>query len=302
MSRFRECPSCRALLTEDQLNSSQGTCPYCDARVGAPGEYADPDAAPTVRRRRPLAPLEVPYTLGGKLLLSFQLLFEQMPLIAALVLMIKLPSNVAIELIAEKHANPADPFGALWLVALVELFFGPIYAAGIVTMLANRMSGHATSFRDATKVGVDKWATLFAARIVANVYIFCGLLAFIIPGIVLAIRYSLIDEVVVLENATVADSRHRSAALVRGKGFTIFQAGLVSRLIIVAFASVVARLAGDAGLIGDPVARACFDCLINVFAISFSILLFLYYWEAQTEWKEAALSNSYETAVQEHES
>ena len=67
MPRYRECPSCRALLTEDQLTATEGLCPYCDARVGDHGEFASPDAAPDFRRRRPLAPLSVPEPLGGKL-------------------------------------------------------------------------------------------------------------------------------------------------------------------------------------------------------------------------------------------
>lgn len=283
MSRFRECPSCRALLTEDQLASTGGICPYCDARVAPAVDRHDPDAAPIVRPRRLFEPISVPATVTEKLLLSFRLLFEQLPLLAALVLIIKLPSNMAIELIAQKQANPADPFAAVWLVMLVELFFGPIYGAAIVVAMANRMVGQSTEFGEAIRTGIDHWARLFAARFVANLLIFLGLFAFIIPGIILAIRYSLIDAVVVLEDSPVADSRNRSAALVYGRGMKIFQAGLLMRILIVGFSSLVARVMIQADWFDDPMARALFDSLINVFAISFAILLFLFYWEAREE-------------------
>lgn len=302
MSQFRECPSCRALLTDDQLASTGGLCPYCDARVAASEEFQDSDAAPIARPRRLFEPVSVPFTITEKLLLSFRLLFEQLPLLAALVLIIKLPSNMAIELIAEKHANPADPLAPVWLVLLVEFFFGPIYGAAIVAAMANRMSGRATEFGEAIRVGIDHWARLFAARFVANLLILLGLFAFIIPGIILAVRYSLIDEVVVLEGSSVADSRNRSAALVHGRGLKIFQAGLLLRLLIGGFASVLARAATQAGWLGDPVVRAGFGSLINVFGISFMILLFLFYWEAHAEEEEAAAPEPFEPAVHEERS
>lgn len=298
MSRFRECPSCRALLTDDQLAATGGLCPYCDARVAPAEDFRDPDDASALRPPRSFAPVPIPFTITEKLFLSFRLLFEQLPLLAGLVLLIKLPSNMAIELIAEKHANPADPFAAVWLVALVELFFGPIYGAAIVVVMANRMAGRATGFGEAIRAGVDHWIPLFAARLLANVLILLGLFAFIIPGIILAVRYSLVDEAVVLEGSSPVDSRNRSATLVHGRGMKIFQAGLLLRLLIVGFSTLVARAVIRVGWFDDPMARAGFDSMINVFAISFVILLFLFYWEARAE-EEANALEPFAPAVHE---
>lgn len=298
MSRFRECPSCRALLTEDQLASTGGRCPYCDARVASAEDFQDSEAAPVVRPPRLFEPVSIPVTITEKLLLSFRLLLEQLPLLAALVLIIKLPSNMAIELIADQNANPADPFGAVWLVMLVELFFGPIYGAAIVVAMANRMMGRSTEFGEAMRTGVDHWARLFAARFVANLLILLGLFAFIIPGIILAVRYSLIDAVVILEGSPVAESRNRSAQLVHGRGMKIFQAGLLLRILIVGFSSLIARVMIQADWFDDPMARAIFDSLINVFGISFAILLFLFYWEAHEE-EQAIVPEPFEPMVRE---
>lgn len=301
MPRYRECPSCRALLTDDQLAATGGLCPYCDARVAPAEEFQDPDAAPIARPRRSFEPLAVPFTIAEKLLLSLRLLFEQLPLMAALVLLIKLPSNMVIEVIAEKHANPADPFAAVWLVGLVELFFGPIYGAAIVVVMANRMAGRATSFGEAIRAGADYWIPLFAARLLAGAMIFLGLFAFLIPGIILAVRYSLIDEVVVLEGSPTVDSRNRSAALVHGRGMKIFQAGLFLRLLVLGFSVMVARAADQAGWFDDPIARGVFDSLVNVLAISFTILLFLFYWEAREE-ENSGSPEPFKPAVREETS
>lgn len=266
----------------------RGTLPLLRRPRRARRGFQDPDAAPSVRPRRLFEPISVPFTITEKILLSLRLLLEQLPLLAALVLVITLPANVAIRLIVEKHGNPADPLAPAMLIMLVEVFFGPIYGAAIVVAMANRMAGRATDFGEAIRTGIDHWARLFAARFVASLLIFLGLFAFIIPGIILAIRYSLIDEVMVLEGSSIADSRNRSASLVYGRGLKIFQAGLLLRILIAGFASLVARVMVQADWFDDPMARALFDSLINVFAISFAILLFLFYWEAREEEQSAA--------------
>ena len=137
-------------------------------------------------------------------------MFEQLPLLAGLVLLVKLPSNMAIELIAEKPPIPpthSRPSGwSPWSRSSSDRSTAP----AIVVVLANRMSGRATEFGHAIRTGVDQWARLFAARLVANFLILLGLFAFIVPGIILAVRYSLIDAVVVLEGASVAESRNRA--------------------------------------------------------------------------------------------
>ncbi len=283
MPLYRECPSCRALLTEEQLNSTRGLCPYCDSRVGESDEFASPDAAPDFRRRRSLAPISVPEPIGGKLGTALFLLFEQFAIIAGLMLIIKLPSNIAIEVIADRNPNPVDPFEVLRLRFLVDLFFGPIYMAGVVTLLANRMAGLPTTFSEAARAGLHNWARLFAAQIVARIFIVCGLILFIVPGVVLAVRYCLIDEAVVLEGAGAADSRARSSALTAGKELKILAAGAASIFLAVSFGVLVVDLAEQAGLLEHPAARAAVFSLADVFTIFNSIVLFLYYWEARAE-------------------
>jgi len=289
MQRYRECPSCRALLTQDQLTTTEGTCSYCDARVGEPGEYANPDAASDdLRRRRPLAPLTVPETLGGKLATAFFLLLEQFPIIAGLILLIKLPSNLGIGFLVEQNPNPVGPGEVFQLRWLVEIFFGPIYLAAVVTLLANRMSGRPTSFGEAARAGLHCWSRLFAARIVSGVFIALGLILLIVPGIILAVRYCFIDEMVVLEGSSVADSRARSSALASGRELKIFLAGFTSTALIVALTRVAAELAENAGILEDTVMSAIFISVVDVLGIFVTIVTFLYYWEARAEHEYAA--------------
>jgi hypothetical protein len=229
----------------------------------------------------PSGPLEVPGDFGGKFVMAFRLLAGQLLLFTALVLTIWVPGHLLIELVKANNPNPINPFSLLQLNNLIGMFFGPIYAGGILTALANRMSGRRTTYGEALEAGLHHWGRLFGARLVAGLIVGLGFLALIIPGILLAVRYSLIDEVVVLEGTAGRQSRERSRELVRGKGREIFLAGLVSIAMVLAFSALLALVANLADPLNNPLVDASCDCLIDVFAVFFICLLFLYYWEAR---------------------
>lgn len=215
MSSYRECPSCRALLTGGQLSSCNGVCPYCggklpfndDQAFGSDMDLDNPYAPPKTALQESRGRLSVPASFGGKMVMAFRLLFGQLPLIAALVLTIWIPGHLLIDLALADNPNRADSLTILQLSQLVEFVFGPIYAAGIITALAARMAGRKTSYLEAMRSGLHHWGRLFAARVIASLSVLIGFLAFIIPGLVLATRFMLIDEVVVLEGAGAWDSR-----------------------------------------------------------------------------------------------
>jgi hypothetical protein len=54
-------------------------------------------------------------------------------------------------------------------------------------------------------------------RIGTGLIVFAGLIAFIIPGIVLALRFALIDAIVVLEGVEGANARRLSVGMTQGK-------------------------------------------------------------------------------------
>src|SRR5271157_2572559 len=291
MSSYRECPSCRALLTSGQLSAGAGVCPYCggkltldrDSPYGSDFDFENPFAPPRSSLGDGRSRLPIPASFGGKMVMAFRLLFGQLPLFAALVLTIWIPGHLLIDMAVAGNPNQADPVTVLLLSQLVLIVFGPIYDAGIITALAGRMSGEKTSYLEAMRAGLHHWGRLFGARLVAGLFVLLGLLAFIIPGLILATRFMLIDEVVVLEGAGAWKSRQRSTQLTWGKALQIFRAWVVSNALVTTFAFSLTKLVGLAGLQNHSlVADAC-DCLSSVFAVFFNCLLFLYYWEARQQ-------------------
>ncbi len=293
MSSYSECPSCRALLTAGQLAAGAGVCPYCggklaldrDSPYGTDYDFENPYAPPQSAAGDGLAPLAIPASLGGKMVMAFRLLFGQLFLFAALVLTIWIPGHLLIDMAVAGNGipNQADPMKMLQLGQLVEFVFGPIYAAGIITALAARMSGAKTSYLEAMRAGLHHWGRLFGARFVAGLFVLLGLLVFFLPGLILAVRFMLIDEVVVLEGAGAWQSRQRSTQLTRGKALQIFRAWVVSIALIMVFSISLAKLLDLSGLRNHSLAADACDCLISVFALFFNCLLFLYYWEARQQ-------------------
>ena len=119
------------------------------------------------------------------------------------------------------------------------------------------------------------------ARLIASCLILLGFLALIIPGIVLAVRYSLIDEVVVLEGANANASRARSERLVRGKGGLIFLSGFVCFTALLTFAIAIGVFLQTVPALDSPWANVGVQCFINILSMLISCVLFLYYWESR---------------------
>jgi len=82
MRSFQECPSCRALLTDDQVSVSRGACPYCGCKIAADGspepkgrpnpdfeEDAENPYAPPKAARDPDSKSGVPRDFQGKVVL-----------------------------------------------------------------------------------------------------------------------------------------------------------------------------------------------------------------------------------------
>jgi hypothetical protein len=291
MSSYKECPSCRALLTAGQLSARAGVCPYCgenvsidrDLQHGSDLDPENPYAPPTSLMDDGRGQFSSPASFGGKLVMAFRLLFGQLPLFAALVLTIWVPGHLLIDMAVAANPNQADDWREVRLGGLVEAVFGPIYAAGIITALAARMSGEKTSYLEAMRSGLHHWGRLFAARFVAGLFVFLGIFPLIIPGLILFARYMLIDEVVVLEGAGAKQSRLRSSQLTWGKKLQMIRAWLVSTALILSVSFSLAKLLDVTGLQNYPSVAFAYNCLISVFAVFSYCLLFVYYWEARQQ-------------------
>ena len=231
---------------------------------------------------------------------AFSLLWDHIWLFTAIVLTVALPGNVIIKLIT-LSAGEANFMATLYASIWIEVIFAPLYLGALIYALARIKSGKSVTYREAMAVGVKKWFALFAARFVASLFIGIGLIVLIVPGIILALRYALIDCAVILEDKGVADSLSRSTALTAGRRWEIFGAALLFFLGLVLVSilfyfpfGVIEALEISANL--APV-EIILDCLISVVTVIIQIVLFLYYWEAVHKEKGTNISAQGEQQV-----
>lgn len=241
----------------------------------------NPYRAPDWDQSPPGSAEGIPPTPGGKLGRAFGLLSADLPLLAAVTLTVQLPVNVVIQYATYDGAEP-DFRNALRLAGLLGALFGPISTAAVVAVIAGRLAGQPTDYSAALAVGLRCWGRLFVARFVAGILILLGMLLLVIPGLVLAVRYALIDPVVVLEGLGATDARQRSRELVRGKGWEILFAGAFGFLIV----GVLNALIGVVFEVVEPLQTfwgyVASDCVSDVLGLYLNALLMLYYWEAAT--------------------
>src|SRR6266487_6466038 len=138
------------------------------------------------------------------------------------------------------------------LIFIVTVVFSPI-AQGTAIKLASEQieKGHA-DIGTSVRFAVSKLLWIWALSIVVGVIVIFGLIALIVPGIILAIMFSLAFPALIIENKGVSASMDRSRQLVGhrwGKSFVLY---LVIGIIIVIASVIVSAVSTPFG-IASPV-------------------------------------------------
>jgi len=166
--------------------------------------------------------------MAGKFSEAVRLLWGNLGLFSAIILTVWLPGNILTNYVAYHVVEPGDEYsGYMSLNMWIETIFGPIYIGALVYAMFQIKSGRAVTYREAMGVGIRKWGSLFAARFAAGILILLGSIALVIPGIILAVRYSLLDAPVVIEGKGASAARARSTALTIGRRWRIFWAAIL---------------------------------------------------------------------------
>lgn len=213
---------------------------------------------------------------------AFRLLGRNFGLFTAIILTVWLPGNTFANYVAY-NAEPASDIGFVRSSMWIEAIFGPIYIGALVYALFQIKSGRTVTYQEAIAVGFKKWGPLFAAKFVAGILMGLGLIAFVIPGVMLAVRYSLVDAAVIVEGKSASASLRRSTELTVGRRWQIFWAGVLFCFPFMSLSvAVYLPLAFVESLDIMPVA-VVLDCGLDMDFALLQIVVFLFYWEAVQE-------------------
>jgi len=108
----------------------------------------------------------------------------------------------------------------------------PLVTAMTVHVVRGAADGRRVSAGESLTAGLDAFPRLFGAVVLVAAGVAVGLLAFIIPGLILAVRWLVVAQVVVVEDRRGSDALRRSFDLVRGQGWFVFMVLVVTNLIV----------------------------------------------------------------------
>ena len=106
--------------------------------------------------------------------------------------------------------------------AVSFLVIGPLITAICIQALRALAGGEGVSAGRSIRSGFEEFAPLFAAMLLAAIGVAVGLVALVIPGVYLAVRWFFVPQTVVVESQRGIDPLVRSGQLVQGRWLRTF--------------------------------------------------------------------------------
>ena len=171
------------------------------------------------------------------------------------------------------------------LMALLAAFGGLVGVAACMFVALQDRAGLPVTVQDALRYGVRWYPRVLGVTLMAAIAVFAGLIACIVPGLFLAVRFALAVPSLLVEGKPVAESLRRSWALVERRWWGTFGLLLAGYLLpaVIAFVlqPIILALFGLAvepqspgALIGLGVAQILGACVSMPFTAIFLVLLY----------------------------
>lgn len=160
------------------------------------------------------------------------------------ILLVGVPSVLQVYgqslLLQTQAAGGFAVMGISWVLWIVGAY---VLQGMVVKVTVAGFNGKAMSIGAAFEAGIKLFLPLLGVGILVGLGTFLGALLLIVPGIILAVMWSVATAVVVVENRGVTDSMQRSRELTKGHRWSIF--GLAVILFVVSM--IIGLLVGGVG-------------------------------------------------------
>jgi len=163
-------------------------------------------------------------------------------------------------------------FGALLLllvvIFVVNIVFSAIAEGSAVKLASEQIAKGQASLGASVGFAVSKLLSIWALSIIVGIIVVLGFIALIVPGIILAIMFSLALPALLLENKGVIDSMGRSRELVShrwGKTFgTFLVLGIIVIIASIIVGAITAILGGIIGAVVNGILSAIYQPLLPI--------------------------------------
>lgn len=183
----------------------------------------------------PRLELERPRALGEILIDSLRLLVRHPGAFLAISLAVVTPvqlvvSGIGLEQLTGPYSSELPTVELAISTAVSFLVIAPLITATAIHALGAIGAGERPGARGSLQAGLDVFAPLFGALVLAAAGIAIGVVALIVPGIYLAVRWFFVPQAVVLEGARGAAALRASADATSGAWWRTFAVALVANL------------------------------------------------------------------------
>src|SRR5713101_4777264 len=170
-------------------------------------------------------------------------------------------------------------FGALLLllvvIFVVNIVFSAIAEGSAIKLASEQITKGQASLEASLKFAVSKLLSIWALSIIVGIIVFLGIIALIVPGVILAIMFSLAFPVLLIENKGVTESMGRSRQLVSHRWGKTFGTFLVLGIIVLIASLIFSAITAPLGTILGPIVNGILSAFYQPL---FPILLTVYYY------------------------
>jgi hypothetical protein len=214
-----------------------------------------------------------PMNLGDILNTTFNLYRDNFALFAGICAVIVIPQAILVSVFAISHSTLFVLLGFLISLAVPFLLTGALAQAVSARYLGRPM----TIAQAYEALGAGTILTLVGVSFLSAFLVLIGLIVVIIPGIYIAVRFTVASQAVVLERQGVTDSLRRSWNLVEGNWWRVFGIVIVVTILVGVLEAIAGRVVG--GVAGNALGTGLSTALIGILIqpIQAIALTLLYY-------------------------
>jgi hypothetical protein len=220
-------------------------------------------------------------SVGDVLTRSFGVFFGNFFVFVLLAVAVELPAALIIHYLVNVYLASGQVGSAavvFSVVATALLGTIPTYIATgmIIYGVFRYLQDQPFTIGDCIQTAIGRLGWLFLTSLVAGLIITFGLLLFIVPGIYLALMYSIVAPAVIVERLGVGASLSRSASLTKGRRLTIFGIFIVVYIIVFLIGLIAG---GIGGMFGTGWASVTISSIISGIGSAFNsvVLVVIYY-------------------------
>ena len=195
--------------------------------------------------------------------------------------------------IPEAPVHPTSQQLLAWFPTFLTATVTSLFLSGIVSWIANSITTGITikftsdmlergqaNLQTSFNFTLTKLLSLLAASIITGILIVLGFVALIVPGVILALMFSLVYPAIMLEGTGVLEGLSRSRVLVSNRWLKTFGLLLLLGIIVAIVNGVFELIAAPFGVVSPLISGILTALITPIFAIA--ITLYYYSMKART--------------------